>query len=340
MKEKFLSLIFCPKCKTTGFEIVYGSKAGEYGEIREGRISCNKCKNKYGITNGIVNMFFNPDPAVIKQQQVIHSADMTTQEGAGFGVSSENILKYRKQLLSLPEGDGSELFKTGSFRNVSNLAENYYDFFNKLNITGKERVLELGADSCWSTNKFAQKGCDCTAVDISGHLLSSDIYFEEYNTYFERAVMDMDALSFKENTFDLVFCSQVLHHSRDLKKLFREIFRILKPGGRLAMLSEPVLGFLFSWRKEFYGTAARKLGVNERAYTFREWTKFLKSAGFTFKADFTIHHRYNRIKKYLSFFENEPVKKLLTGSYSYPLLIMEPYMVNIIASVGEKPNHV
>jgi len=40
-----------------------------------------------------------------------------------------------------------------------------------------------------------------------------------------------EALPFPENTFNMVFCCDVLEHVRDLPKVISEISRVLKPGG-------------------------------------------------------------------------------------------------------------
>lgn len=43
-------------------------------------------------------------------------------------------------------------------------------------------------------------------------------------------------LPYKPNSFDLVICSGVLHHTPDIKKGIREIYDVLKPGGTLYLL--------------------------------------------------------------------------------------------------------
>jgi len=50
-----------------------------------------------------------------------------------------------------------------------------------------------------------------------------------------------EKLQFPDNTFDLVNCRQVLHHARDLPQTCREIFRVLKPGGRMVATREHVI---------------------------------------------------------------------------------------------------
>lgn len=43
--------------------------------------------------------------------------------------------------------------------------------------------------------------------------------------------MDLTALSFADNAFDIFLCSHVLEHIQDDKKAMQELYRVLKPGG-------------------------------------------------------------------------------------------------------------
>jgi ubiquinone/menaquinone biosynthesis C-methylase UbiE/uncharacterized protein YbaR (Trm112 family) len=342
VKKELIRILKCPRCGCGefSFEGMPGGEqeAGKTAEIRSGRLSCGSCSEKFTVDEGILNLLYNPAEDITRQQKVICGADMDSRsEGGGFEINRANIQLYRKQFLALPEGDGSKLYKSVAFRNTASLASHYRAFTEKLALTGKEKLLELGADSCWSVSGFAKLGCDCVALDISHHLIVSDLYMREYNIYFERVIADMSRLPFRDESFDVVFCSQTLHHSMNLQETLREINRVLKPGGKLALFSEPALGILFAWRKKFYGWEARKLGIIERAYTLYEWLGFLKKAGFAPELYFSIHQRYAGIKKYLFLLRNRLVGRVLSKSRIYPLLVLEPYKADIIA--GKKGNN-
>jgi len=51
--------------------------------------------------------------------------------------------------------------------------------------------------------------------------------------------MDIQAMPFEDNTFDVVLCNHVLEHIPDDKKAMREILRVMKPGG-WAILQVPM----------------------------------------------------------------------------------------------------
>ncbi len=335
MKRDFIDMMACPRCGQAIFDIESRDErdAADSGmEIRDGSATCQACGQAYAIADGVVDLLFDPSTDVVSQQEItIHADEHSDHEGSGFAINPENIERYREQFLALPEGDGSELYTHGAFKNISGLAAQYYEFVGHLGLTGGESVLEIGADSCWSVAKFARKGCNCVALDINHHLIVSDLFMQEYGVYFERVVADMNRLPFQDDSFDVVFCSQVLHHSTDLRGTMKEIARVLKPGGRLALFSEPMFGLLFSWRKLLYGREARKLGIEERIYSIGEWLGAMRDAGLSPQLRFTIHQRYRRFDKYLAVFRNEQVKRMLTRSRLYPVLLLEPYKADIIA---------
>jgi ubiquinone/menaquinone biosynthesis C-methylase UbiE len=55
----------------------------------------------------------------------------------------------------------------------------------------------------------------------------------------EGRVADAERLPYDDNEFDIVIGHAVLHHIPDLELAFREILRVLKPGGRFVFAGEP-----------------------------------------------------------------------------------------------------
>jgi len=101
----------------------------------------------------------------------------------------------------------------------------------------------------------------------------------------ELPVIDLRALSYKDNLFDFVIANHVLEHIKEEDKVLHEIFRVLKPGGR-AILQVPVANKLNttfedpsiqtkSDREKFYGQFD-----HVRLYG-KDYPDRLSAAGFT-----------------------------------------------------------
>jgi len=80
-------------------------------------------------------------------------------------------------------------------------------------------------------------------------------------------VCDITNLPMEDDTYDLVFCSQVLEHVREPLKALREIRRVLKPGGE-AWLSAPL----------FY--QEHQMPLDFFRYTRSAWRHLARRSGF------------------------------------------------------------
>jgi SAM-dependent methyltransferase len=82
---------------------------------------------------------------------------------------------------------------------------------------------------------------------------------------------DVSKLPYKDSSFDLVSCMDVLEHIENEDKAIREIFRVLKPGGEV-LLTVPALPFIFSKHDKAQG--------HFRRYNIKHLKNILTSAGF------------------------------------------------------------
>lgn len=67
------------------------------------------------------------------------------------------------------------------------------------------------------------------------HYVCSEYFGEDYKSgTFVDGIMhqDLQNLSFEDNRFDVILSSEVFEHIPDTYKAFKEVYRVLKPGGR------------------------------------------------------------------------------------------------------------
>jgi SAM-dependent methyltransferase len=92
----------------------------------------------------------------------------------------------------------------------------------------------------------------------------------------------MEALPIREAAFDRVVLRSALHHAGDEERVLSDIFRILKPGGRLAV-AEPVndnpLFRLARWKAR-HGKSYGKIHTIGKAFMTPELKAMLRHAGF------------------------------------------------------------
>jgi SAM-dependent methyltransferase len=104
------------------------------------------------------------------------------------------------------------------------------------------RGLEIGAGTGYFGLNLALAGAidDYTASDISPGMLSVLANTAEALAVDAATVCsEASELPFEDESFDIVFGHAILHHLPDLDGAFRELLRVLRPGGAIAFCGEP-----------------------------------------------------------------------------------------------------
>lgn len=85
-------------------------------------------------------------------------------------------------------------------------------------------ILEIGAGTGWQSKIFAENGFNVSAIDLAESVYKSERVWN---------ILDYDGriIPFPENSFDLVFSSNVLEHVKNVVIFQQEILRVIKPGG-------------------------------------------------------------------------------------------------------------
>ena len=105
--------------------------------------------------------------------------------------------------------------------------------FHELKVKPQGKAaLEVGCGGGILSEEIARMGFDITGIDPSDHSLqiaASHAKASGLRIKYEQGTGE--ALPYRDNSFDVVFCFDVLEHVRDVPKVISEISRALKPGG-------------------------------------------------------------------------------------------------------------
>lgn len=98
-------------------------------------------------------------------------------------------------------------------------------------------VLEIGCGLGTDGAQFAGAGANYTGVDLTDAAIElAQKRFELFNLPGKFQTADAENLDFANNSFDLVYSHGVLHHTPDTERAVREIYRVLRPGGRAVVM--------------------------------------------------------------------------------------------------------
>lgn len=142
-----------------------------------------------------------------------------------------------------------------------------------LRLTPHINIVDLGAGEGMIAQLLAQRAKSVTCIDSSRRMVEVGTALAKKNglTNLTYKVGDIEEVPLPDNSFELAFLSQALHHARHPSRAVAEAFRILKPGGQLIILD--LKEHTFEKAHELY--ADIWLGFTENALY-----GFLKRAGF------------------------------------------------------------
>jgi glycosyltransferase involved in cell wall biosynthesis/ubiquinone/menaquinone biosynthesis C-methylase UbiE len=100
-----------------------------------------------------------------------------------------------------------------------------------------EKVLEIGGGMGTDLCQFAIHGARVTDLDLSsGHLALAQENFRLRGLEGKFVHHDAENLPFADNSFDLVYSNGVIHHTPNTSQVVQEIYRVLKPGGKVMVM--------------------------------------------------------------------------------------------------------
>ncbi|MDF2508359.1 MAG: methyltransferase type 11 [Microbacterium sp.] len=145
-------------------------------------------------------------------------------------------------MASYTHGHHESVLRSHNVRDIANSAA-----YLRPHLSASTRLLDVGAGPGTITADFAGVVARVTATEINeGALaLSRDLAEERGLTNLDFSVEDVHALSFPDDSFDVVHAHQVLQHVGDPVQALREMRRVAVPGGIVAARDADYAGFIW-----------------------------------------------------------------------------------------------
>jgi SAM-dependent methyltransferase/uncharacterized protein YbaR (Trm112 family) len=224
VKAEFARQLRCPACRRE-HTLQLRADASDAYEVREGTLRCAACRSEFAVRRGVPELLFQPPAHILAEAEGLErfAAHM---RGEGWD---------RELVRRLPDVEHGYWYVQ---------ARSMHQLLTTVPFAAGQSILDVGANTCWASNHFAERGLRAIALDIATvelqGLYTADYFIEDGEVFFERVLGSMDALPLASSSVDYVYCCQVLHHNdvAGLRRTFAEIFRVLRPGGRLLMVNE------------------------------------------------------------------------------------------------------
>ncbi len=130
--------------------------------------------------------------------------------------------------------------KIESIHRSYNLHE-YKDFKGK-------KVLDVGCGNGYVLSHYKKEGASVYGIDVTEAAIKlSKKRFEINKQNGNFSIQNAEMLKFEDNYFDCVCSMGVLHHVPDTKKAISEIYRVLKPGGRVILMFYHKNSLKYQW---------------------------------------------------------------------------------------------
>ena len=144
------------------------------------------------------------------------------------------------------------------------------------------RVLDVATGGGHTVLAFAPHVRSVVAADLTGPMLKAARTFLSGKGAFNIALVQSDSeqMAFRNGSFECVTCRIAAHHFPSIERFVQECWRVLTPGGVLALADNVVSG---EARIAKYVNAFEKLRdpSHHWAYSLDDWEATLASAGFT-----------------------------------------------------------
>lgn len=145
-------------------------------------------------------------------------------------------------------------------------------------------LLDIGAGNGISSVAFSRSGFTVTALEPDPSATVGTGAIQKLRLHYSLQDLEIvqgygEELPFSDNSFDIVYLRQAMHHAADLTRLIAESTRVLKKGGILLTVRDHVI-FDTADKDWFLNThPLQKFYGGENAFKVQDYTGAMESAG-------------------------------------------------------------
>ncbi len=162
-----------------------------------------------------------------------------------------------------------------------------------LNPQRTELALDIATGAGHTAIKLSKYVKEVIAIDIVESMLNQAklLLEEEDAKNINLMKMDACALKFQDGSFDMITCRFAPHHFYNIEIAIKEMYRVLKKGGRLYVLDCSVLN-LEEAKKIMNNIEKLRDPSHIKSYSLEDWKTMLENQGFYVKHIETIERIY------------------------------------------------
>jgi len=257
MRGWALPLLRCLECSATTLE------------SRPADIHCSRCGATYARAGDVVDFLHEPHATIVREREAVHQIDR--EAGA-----PPDWMRAVLGRLNRGELTSEDLASSAHVRAIAESRVQVVELLTQEPLRPGSVVLEIGADVGWASSVLLNAGCRVIATDITDHLLLAP---DGSSADLCRLYADMNRVPLADSTVDVVFAASCVHHSWDLALTFREMARVLKPGGVVYLCGEPLPSLPRYAVGGGFGRKERELGINETWTRRGVWLQLCREAG-------------------------------------------------------------
>ncbi len=237
----------------------------------EWELACPTCKNKLNVNGD--NAHCQQDNQTYRREAGIWRL-LRPGRAAHY---AQFIHEY--ETVRQAEGRGSDdpaYYRALPFRDLSGRmpamwqerARSFQALLSSFIIHPSSFILDLGAGNGWLSYQLTKRGHQLAAVDLTVNPFDGLGAHTQYDAHFLPIQAEFDCLPFSDSQTDWVIFNASLHYAPDFAATLSEAWRVVKPGGYLAIVDSPV----------YHNAASGAQMVKEREAHFQQTYGFPSNA--------------------------------------------------------------